>query len=111
MYEAGLFVPGSEGMGTDDGHAASDVSQTLLRQADQTAGDAGLLHDVAGEDEEGDGQQDEFAAGGGAKPGQDAHDGVDGLAAALDQDGGHAGHAQAGCDGGSEGQQDHEDQQ
>ena len=31
MYNAGLFVPGSEGMGTDDGHAAMAFGEGLVR--------------------------------------------------------------------------------
>ena len=95
----------------DHGHAAADVAQALFRQVDEAAGDTGLLHHVAGEDEERDRQQDELAAGRGAQTGKHAHDGVQGFACALHQDSAYAGHAQADGDGCAEGQQQHKDTQ
>ena len=44
----------------DDGDAAADMTDAVIDKVDQSCGDAGLCHDVAGEDKERDRQQQEL---------------------------------------------------
>ena len=102
---------GGEEAGHDDAHdgkAALHVTHAGLGQVDQPLGDLGLFHDVAGEDEEGDGQQHKLAGGGGEQEGQAGHDGGHGAARALDQHGQDAGGAQAHRNGRAGQKQDRE---
>ena len=95
----------------DHGHTAADVAEALLCQIDKTTGNACLFHHIAGENEEGDRQQNKFTAGRGAQTGQHAHNGVQRLTCALRQNSAYAGHTQTHGDGCAEHQQYHKDTQ
>ena len=64
-------------------------------EVDEALGYLRLVHDVAGEDEVGDGQQHEFAHRGAEHLRHGAHDGVQRAARALDEHGGDARDAEA----------------
>ena len=95
----------------DHRHAAADVTEALFRQIDEAAGDTGLLHHVAGQDEKRDGQQDKLTARRRAQTGQNAHDGLERLACALHKDRAHAGHTEADRDRCAERQQQYKNTQ
>ena len=86
----------------DDGDAALLVAHAVVNKADQALGDARLGHHVAGDDKEGDGQQQEL--------GHAVVDigGDDGELVVAEEHGKHGGEAQAHRDGGVEKQQDEE---
>ena len=77
----------------DDGDAAPPVADAVVNELDQTGGDAGLGHDVAGEHEERNGQQQEL---GHAVVHIGGHHGQ---LVAGEQHGEHGAHAQAHTDG------------
>ena len=95
----------------DHRHAAADVTEALFRQIDEAAGDTGLLHHVAGQDEKWDGQQDKLTARRRAQTGQNAHDGLERLACTLHKDRAHAGHTEADRDRCAERQQQYKNTQ
>ena len=86
----------------DDGDTASTVTDTVVDKANQASGDTGLGHDVTGQHEEGDGQQQELC--------HTAIDigGNDGETVAGKQHGKHRGHTQADADGDVQKQQHEE---
>ncbi len=99
---------GGKEAGDDDAHDGQTTPQVAhagLSQTDQAFGDLGLIHDVAGQDKEGNGQQHELAGGRGKQLGQAAHDSVQRTARPLDKHGDDAGNAQTDGDGRADQQQ------
>ena len=89
---------GGEEAGDDDAdnrEAAAQVADAGFGEVDEALGYLRLVHDVAGEDEVGDGQQHEFAHRGAEHLRHGAHDGVQRAARALDEHGGDARDAEA----------------
>ena len=90
----------------DDGQTAFDVSHAGVCQVDQALGDAGLLHDVAGQDEERDGQQYELTGGCREDSRQTAHNGGYGVSGTLHQHRQDTGGTETHRDGRAQEQQD-----
>lgn len=99
---------GAEEAGHNDADhcdAAAQVSQQRVNEGDQSVGDPGLRHDVAGQDEERNGQQKVFADAAIDLAG----DNID--ARPIIQDGQQRGHTQRQRDGCTQKQQDHKNAQ
>lgn len=85
--------------------ASAQVPQQRVNEGDQSVGDPGLRHDVAGQDEEGNGQQKILADAAIDLAG----DNID--ARPIIQDGQQRGHTQRQCDRCTQKQQDHKNTQ